>query len=131
MKQQRIDPGWTWARNLNISAGVRVGDTIHLSGIVAFDRDGNVIGADDVHAQSVQVFTNIGEALGAAGATMADVVKLTTFLTDMSGYREFARARSEAFPAGVPASAVYATPALVRPELLVEVEAIAIAGSGA
>ena len=130
MKQVRIDPGWAWAKKLNISAGVKIGDTIYLSGTVAFDSDGNVIGEGDVYAQAMQIFKNIEEALASVGATMADVVKITTFLTDMSDYREFGRARTEAFPAGVPASAAYATPALIKPELLVEVEAIAVLGSG-
>jgi enamine deaminase RidA (YjgF/YER057c/UK114 family) len=130
MKQERIDPGWAWARKLNISVGVKIGDTIYLSGIVAFDGDGNVMGGDDVYAQATQTFKNIETALAGAGATMADVVKITTFLTDMSGYADFGRARTEAFPAGVPASAAYTTPALVKPELLVEVEAIAVVGSG-
>jgi enamine deaminase RidA (YjgF/YER057c/UK114 family) len=129
MQQQRIDPGWDWARKLNISAGVKIGDTVYLSGTVAFDSEGTVVG-DDVYAQAKQVFRNIEEALGAAGATMADVVKITTFLTDMSGYGAFGKARTEAFPKGVPASAAYATPALVKPELLIEVEAIAVIGSG-
>jgi len=130
MKQERIDPGWAWAKKLNISAGVKIGDTIYLSGTVAFDSDGNVIGEGDVYAQAKQIFKNIEEAFANVGATMADVVKITTFLTDMSGYREFGRARTEAFPRGVPASAAYATPALIKPELLVEVEAIAVIGSG-
>jgi enamine deaminase RidA (YjgF/YER057c/UK114 family) len=130
MKQERIDPGWAWTRKLNISAGVKLGDTVYTSGTVAFDSEGNVIGEGDVYAQSKQVFKNIEEVLAAAGATMADVVKITTFLTDISGYGEFGRARTEAFPAGVPASAAYATPALIKPELLVEVEAIAVIGSG-
>ncbi len=129
MKQERIDPGWAWTRKFNIGAGVKVGDTIYTSGTVAFDSDGKVIGEGDVYAQSRQVFRNIEEILTAAGATMADVVKITAFLTDISEYGEFGKARSEAFPLGVPASAAYATPALVRPELLVEVEAIAIIGS--
>jgi len=130
MKQERIDPGWAWAKKLNISAGVKVGDTVYLSGTVAFDSEGNVIGGDDVYAQAKQVFRNIEEALAAAGATMADVVKITTFLTDISTYGAFGRARTEAFPRGVPASAAYATPALIKPELLVEVETIAVIGSG-
>jgi len=131
MKQERIDPGWAWAKKLNISAGVKVGDTIYLSGTVAFDNDGNVIGAGSVYEQSKQVFTNIEGALKCAGASMADVIKITTFLTDISGYGEFGRARTEAFPNGVPASAAYETSALIKPELLVEVEAIAVIGSGA
>jgi enamine deaminase RidA (YjgF/YER057c/UK114 family) len=130
MKQERIDPGWAWAKKLNISAGVKIGDTVYLSGTVAFDSAGNVVGEGDVYAQAKQIFKNIEEALANAGATMADVVKITTFMTDMSGYGEFGRARTEAFPGGVPASAAYATPALIKPELLVEVEAIAVIGSG-
>ncbi len=130
MKQERVDPGWAWTKRLNISAGVKIGNTVYLSGTVAFDSEGNVVGEGDVYAQSKQIFKNIEEALAAAGATMADVVKIATFLTDMSGYGEFGRARTEAFPRGVPASAAYATPALIKPELLVEVEAVAVIGSG-
>jgi 2-iminobutanoate/2-iminopropanoate deaminase len=129
MKQQRLDPGWAWTKKLNLSAGVKIGDTIYTSGLVAFDSDGNVVG-EDVYSQAQQTFKNIEELLSSAGATMADVIKINTFLTDISQYGEFGRARTEAFPAGVPASAAYATPALVMPALLVEVEAIAVVGSG-
>lgn len=130
MQQERIDPGWAWAKRLNISAGVKVGDTVYLSGTVAFDSDGNVVGEGSVYAQAKQIFKNIEQALACAGASMGDVVKITTFLTDISGYGDFGRARTEAFPGGVPASAAYATPALIKPELLVEVETIAAIGSG-
>ena len=129
MKQQRLDPGWAWTKKFNLSAGVKVGDTIYTSGLVAFDSDGNVVG-EDVYTQAKQTFKNIEELLASAGATMADVIKINTFLTDISQYGEFGRARTEAFPAGLPASAAYATPALVMPTLLVEVEAIAVVGSG-
>ena len=128
-KQERLDPGWAWTKKYNIGAGVKVGHTIYASGLVALDSEGNVIG-EDVYTQSSQVFKNIESLLTVAGATMADVIKINTFLTDMSQYGEFSRARNEAFPAGVPASASYSTPALVLPSLLVEVEAIAIIGSG-
>ena len=128
-KQERLDPGWAWTKKYNIGAGVMVGHTIYASGLVALDSEGNVIG-EDVYTQSSQVFKNIESLLAVAGATMADVIKINTFLTDMSQYGEFSRARNEAFPAGVPASASYSTPALVLPSLLVEVEAIAIIGSG-
>lgn len=130
MKQERVDPGWAWTKKFNISAGVKVGDTVHLSGAVAFDSEGNVVGEGDVYAQSKQVFKNIEEALASAGALMADVVKITTYLTDISRYGEFGKARTEAFPDGVPSSTVVTSPALVIPELLVEVEAVAVIGSG-
>lgn len=130
MKQQRIDPGWAWAKKLNISAGVKIGDTVIVSGTVALNGEGAVVGEGDVYAQSQQIFKNIEEVLTSAGATMPDVVKLTTYLIDISEYKEFGRARNEAFPNGVASSAAVGTPALIMPELLVEVEAMAIIGSG-
>ena len=54
-KQERLDPGWAWTKKYNIGAGVKVGDTIYTSGMVALDGDGNVIG-EDVYTQSSQVF---------------------------------------------------------------------------
>ncbi len=130
MKQERVDPGWAWTKKLNISAGVKVGDSVHLSGTVAFDSDGNVVGEGSIYEQSKQVFNNIEEALASVGASMNDVIKITAFLTDISDYGDFGKARTEAFPRGVPASAVYETSALIKPQLLVEVEAIAVIGSG-
>ena len=60
----------------------------------------------------------------AAGATMGDVVKITTFLTDLAGYPAFSRVRAETFPNSPPASSTVIVAGLVRPEFLVEVEAI-------
>lgn len=131
MKQESVDPGWAWTKKYNISAGVKLGDTIHLSGNVAFDDAGTVVGVGDTYAQSKQIFKNIEEALASAGATMGDVIKITTYLTDIAQYGEFGKARTEAFPNGVPASTAVAVSALVMPELLVEVEAVAVIGSGA
>ncbi len=130
MKQERVDPGWAWTKKFNFWAGVKLGETVQLSGMVAFDGEGNVIGDGDFYAQSIQTFKNIEEALASAGATMADLVKITTYLTDMAGYQDFSRARSEIFPNGVPSSTAVTTPALIKPELLVEIEAMAIIGSG-
>ena len=130
MKQERVDPGWAWTKKLNLSAGVKLGETVILSGTVALDSDGNVVGHGDIYAQSQQIFKNIEEALKRAGATMTDIVKITTYLTDIPSYNGFVRARSEAFPGGVPPSTTVAVRALVMPELLAEVEAIAVIGSG-
>ena len=114
MKQQRVDTGWAWAKKLNIPAGAKLGDTVYLSGICSLDDAGNVVVKGDVYGQSKRTFANIEEALASAGATMADVVKITTYLTDISTYADFAKARTEAFPGGVPASTAVATPALVE-----------------
>ena len=130
MKRQRVDPGWTWTKKFNFWVGWKLGDTVQLSGLVAFNSEGIVIGKDDFYAQSIQTFENIEGALASVGAKMTDVVKITTYLTDMSGYADFSRARAEIFPDGVPSSSTVVSPALIMPDLLVEIEAMAIIGSG-
>lgn len=128
--REEIKPNWPWTKDFRISQGVRVGQTIYVSGQVAFDPDGIVIGGNNMKAQSTQVFDNIRAVLAEAGATMDDVVKITAFLTDLSRYGEYSAARAEAFPNNIPASTAVSAPALVMPDFLVEVEAIAEIGSG-
>jgi enamine deaminase RidA (YjgF/YER057c/UK114 family) len=125
-----LKPDWPWAREFRIAQGVKVGDDVYVSGQVALDRDGNIVGGDDMKAQTKQVFANIQTVLAEAGATMDDVVKILAFITDMSKYADYAAARSEAFPNNLPASSSVATPGLVDSNLLVEVEAVARVGSG-
>ncbi len=129
-EQIEVNPEWPWTKTFRISQGMRVGNTVYLSGQIAFDPDGNVVGVDDMGAQARQVFKNMRTVLAEAGATMEDVVKLTAFITDFSRYPDYGAARAEAFPNNIPASSTVATPALVNPDLLVEVEAIAEIGSG-
>ncbi len=126
MDRAVIDPGWNWTRRYNISVGRRVGRDVYLSGLVAFDEVGTLVGEGDVYLQSMQIFRNIDQALASVGGSITDVVRITTYLTDMTRSAELARARAEVLPHGSPASTAVATPALVMPELLVEVEATAI-----
>ena len=130
---QRIElnPDWPWASKFRISQGVQIGEEVYVSGQVALDPDGNVVGGDDMAAQARQVFANIRTVLAEAGVTMDDVVKILAFITDMNKYAEYAKARAEAFPNNIPASSSVATPALVDPRMLVEVEAVARIGSEA
>ena len=125
-----LNPDWPWARKFRIAQGVQVGDTVYVSGQVAFDPQGDIVAKGDMAAQARQVFANIRTVLAQAGATMDDVVKITAFITDMRRYAEYAAARAAEFPNHVPASTTIATPALVNPDLLVEVEAVARIGSG-
>ena len=129
-KRIEVNPDWPWARKFRFNLGVRVGDTVYVSGSVAWDPEGNVVGGNDMKAQSRQAFANVREILAEAGATMDDVVKITAFLTDISRYAEYSAARAEAFPNKVPASTAVSVPALIQPELLVEIEAVAVIGSG-
>jgi reactive intermediate/imine deaminase len=104
---------------------VRAGDLLFVSGCVSVDGDGNVVGVGDVVAQARQVFTNIGLVLEAAGATFADVVKVTTFLTNVDDRATINPVRQEFFGDARPASTLVEVSRLVLPELLIEVEAVA------
>ena len=103
------------------------GRLVAVSGQVAWDADGNVVGRDDVEAQARQVFANLGTALVAAGTDLAHVVKLTVFLTDIGDVSTVRRVRNEFVdPASPPASTLVQVVALVDPALKIEVEALAV-----
>jgi 2-iminobutanoate/2-iminopropanoate deaminase len=104
---------------------VRIGDLLFISGCVSVDAGGSIVGAGDVVAQARQVFTNIGLCLRAAGATFADVAKVTTFLTNIDDRARINPIREEFFGAAKPASTLVEVSKLVLPEFLIEVEAIA------
>ncbi len=108
---------------------VRAGDLLFVSGCVALDADGNLVGEGDVVAQTRQVFENIGLCLAAAGASFADVVKVTTFLTNIDDRPAVNEVRKQVFGAAKPASTLVEVSALVRPEFLIEVEAVAVVPS--
>lgn len=112
------------AANPAFSPGVRVGDLLFVSGQVAQDGNGNTVGIGDCEAQTRQVMARIQTIVESAGATLADVVKITTFLVNLADYPAFSRVRSETFPENPPASSTVVVAALVRPEFLVEVEAV-------
>ena len=129
-KRRSLRPaGWTWADNLSHDLGVQVDDTIWVSGMVAFDPEGSIVGVGDMRIQSDTVFANIAEVLALGGATLDDVVKITAWLTDMDQYSGYNDARAAAFSNRLPASATVHSPRLVRDDLLVEVEAVAILGA--
>jgi reactive intermediate/imine deaminase len=102
------------------------GRTLYVSGQVSLDAGGKVVGAGDVAVQARQVFENLKTALAAAGASLEDVVKITIFMTDLGGLQAFRKLRNEYFPKDPPASSLVQVAGLVLPELLIEIEAIAV-----
>ncbi|MDA0263573.1 MAG: RidA family protein [Chloroflexi bacterium] len=110
--------------NPALSAGVVVGDLLFVSGHVAIDGSGKVVGVGDAEAQTRQVMDNIKGVVSAAGGKMEDVAKITCFLTDIANYGAYSKVRAETWPKDPPASSTVVVAGLVRPELLVEVEAI-------
>jgi enamine deaminase RidA (YjgF/YER057c/UK114 family) len=105
--------------------------TIVVAGQVGVDRDGVLVG-QDVAAQTRRAYENVGLCLASAGATWGDVVKVSTFLISEDLIDEYFSAREQAFaelfPSGAfPPSTLLIVRRLVRPELMVEIEAIAVA----
>src|SRR5712671_1062523 len=100
--------------------------TIYISGQIAFDKDGKIVGAGDMKAQAEQVFKNLQAALTAAGATFADVVKMNSYITDMSKVQAVRDVRAKYFGDATPASTFVQVAGLVRPELLLEIEVVAV-----
>ena len=118
-----VPPGLS--ANPAFSPGVQVGDLLYVSGQVAQDGEGNTVGIGDAGVQTRQIMSRIQTIVEAAGATMQDVVKITTFLVNIDDYPAFSQVRSETFPTDPPASSTVVVAGLVRPEFLVEVEAVA------
>jgi 2-iminobutanoate/2-iminopropanoate deaminase len=130
MRATRSNPDTVAAPMGTYSQAVRVetGDAvwIHVSGQVAMDAEGNLVGPGDLRAQTRQVFENLKAILEANGATFADAVKIGTYLTtldDLAGMREV---RSEYLIADPPASTAVQVVALVVPEALIEIDLVAV-----
>ena len=100
--------------------------TVYISGQIAYDKDGKVVGAGDMKAQAEQVFKNLQTALAAAGATFSDVVKMNTYITDMDKAPAVREVRARYFGETTPASTLVQVVHLARPELMLEVEVIAV-----
>jgi enamine deaminase RidA (YjgF/YER057c/UK114 family) len=124
----RNPPGLLKSPRYSHVAEVTRGRLILVSGQVAQDANGNLVGAGDMKAQTRQVFENLKVALAGSGATEKDVVKLTIFIVDIAknieAYREVRQGyfRENAEP---PAGTAVGVTGLVRPDYLLEVEAIA------
>ena len=105
---------------------VQAGGLLFVSGIVAVDGEGRLVGGEDVVAQTRQVFENMGAVLAAAGCGFEDVVKVTVFLTDVDDRPLINPVRQEVFGASRPASTLVEVSRLAVEGAKVEVEAVAL-----
>jgi len=102
---------------------VRWGDLLFVSGVAPVDAKGKVVGGDAA-AQTRQVFLNMKAILDAAGASFADVLKVTVYLTDVEDRRKINPVRQEFFGKARPASTLIGVKALAIPGMKVEIEAV-------
>lgn len=98
---------------------------IFVSGQVAWNEKGEVVGKDDVKTQARQALENLKTVLEEGGASIEDVVKVTVYLTNIDHIKEVAEVRAQFFTKNLPASTLIQVPSLARKDLLIEIEAIA------
>jgi len=111
------------------SSAVVAGNTIYLAGAVSGrDGAGNVIGRGDIEAQTVAVYESLKETLASAGATFADLVKITVFATKLEYRAKIGEVRARYISQAPPASTFVVVASLADPDFLVEIEGIAVIG---
>ena len=111
-----------------MSHGVKVpaGNLVFTSGQVARNAQGEIVGKGDIKAQTRQALENVKSVLETAGATMEDIVKVTVFVTNVEHFSQIHEVRAEYFKTNYPASTLVEITALVHPDMLIEIEAIAV-----
>ena len=111
----------------NYKMGTRMegGRLLYISGQVAWDASGNIVGKGDVVAQARQTFQNLRGVLQAAGGDLGNLMKITTYITRVEDVAAVGRARSEVFQGELPASTLIVVTSLFHPDFLIEVEGVA------
>ncbi|MFD2514688.1 RidA family protein [Pontibacter locisalis] len=125
MKRRNISSGAVWEDIIGYSRAVRVGNTIEVAGTTATNGD-ETVGKGDAYEQTKYALQKIEKALVRAGASMKDVVRTRIFVTDIEQWQEIGRAHGEIFREIKPVSSMLEVKGLIKPELLVEIEATAI-----
>lgn len=124
--RMRISSGTKWEPIVGYSRVVKVGKIVHVSGTTATDSQGNVVGIEDVGAQTIQALKNIQRALESVGARLEDVVRTRIYVTDIKRWEEVGKAHGAFFKEIRPTTTMVEVKALVNPEMLVEIEAEAV-----
>ena len=118
--------GAVWEDLVGYSRAVKVGNLLEVSGTVAADENGHVVGRDDAYQQTVFILLKIEKVLKEAGASLKDVVRTRMFVTDISRFEEYARAHGEVFGTIRPCTSMLEVKGLVEKDYLIEIEVTAV-----
>jgi enamine deaminase RidA (YjgF/YER057c/UK114 family) len=126
MARQNVSTGGPWEATIGYSRAVRVGAHVQVSGTTAM-TPGGLVGKGDPYAQTIQTFKTIEAALRQAGVSLADVVRTRIYMANIDQWQEVGRAHGEVFGNIRPATTMVEVKRLIDPDMLVEIEADAIA----
>ncbi len=127
----RLHSGAPWEPVAAYCRVVKAGNFVAVAGTTATDDRGLIVGTGQMYVQARQALINIQRALLNAGLSMRDVIRTRMFVTDISRFAEAARAHRDFFADSPPASTMVEVKRLVHPDMLIEIEADAYAGSNA
>ncbi len=114
-----------------LSQAHRVGDLVFVSGQAGIDHDGRIVGVGEFETQARQAFENLDRVLRAGGSSLANVVKVTIFLTDMTHFDQVVKLRRQWFTPPYPADTIVEVTSLYSPEAMFEIEAVAVVDEAA
>jgi enamine deaminase RidA (YjgF/YER057c/UK114 family) len=127
IKRNKTFSGTPWEPKVGYARAVQVGDFVYVSGTTGTDPSGKVLAPGDLYAQSLQAIRNIESALQRLGLGLEHVVRTRIYVTQIERWEEVAKAHSECFGQIHPATSLIGVSRLIDPEMLVEIEADAVA----
>ena len=125
-KRINISSGAHWESIVGYSRAVRIGNTVEVTGTVAVDDSGSVVGKGNPYEQTRFILQKIEKVLKQTGATLNDVIRTRMFVTDISRWEEYGKAHGEFFGSIMPCTTMVEVSKLIGSEYLIEIEATAI-----